>query len=119
MLILKTSSKASGQKKSAIFDEVDVGIGGRVAEAVGLKLKELSKTLQVMCVTHQPQIASLADHHFVVEKSTQRNRTTISVRSLEPADRVDEIARMLAGQTVTNAARTNARELLKLREAAG
>ena len=119
MLILKTSSKVSSQKKSAIFDEVDVGIGGRVAETVGLKLKELSKTLQVMCVTHQPQIASLADHHFVVEKSTRRNRTTISVRSLEPADRVEEIARMLAGQTVTNAARTNARELLKLREAAG
>ena len=114
MLVLKTTSKASGNKKSAVFDEVDVGIGGRVAEAVGLKLKELSTTIQVMCVTHQPQIASLADHHFLVDKASQKNRTTISVRGLDPADRVEEIARMLAGQKVTNAARTNARELLKL-----
>jgi DNA repair protein RecN (Recombination protein N) len=119
MLVLKTTSKANHHKKSAVFDEIDVGIGGRVAEAVGLRLKELSRSLQVMCVTHQPQIASLADHHFVVEKSSQKHRTAISVRSLEPADRVEEIARMLAGQKVTDAARTNAREMLKLREAAG
>ena len=118
MLVLKTASKADRRKKSAVFDEVDVGIGGRVAEAVGLKLKELSRAVQVMCVTHQPQIASLAEHHFVVEKTSNKNRTSITVRSLDAADRIEEIARMLAGQKVTEAARTNAREMLKLREAA-
>jgi DNA repair protein RecN (Recombination protein N) len=119
MLVLKTTSRADRHKKSAVFDEIDVGIGGRVAEAVGLKLKELSRSIQVMCVTHQPQIASLADHHFVVEKSSRKNSTAISVRTLETADRVEEIARMLAGQKVTDAARTNAREMLKMSGVAG
>jgi DNA repair protein RecN (Recombination protein N) len=118
MLVLKTTSKANQHKKSAVFDEVDVGVGGRVAEAVGLKLKELSRLVQVMCVTHQPQIASLADHHLIVEKSIGKNRTVVTVRNLDAAERVEEIARMLAGQKVTDAARTNAREMLKLREAA-
>ena len=70
MLILKTTAKLSEHEKAMVFDEIDTGIGGRVAEAVGLKLKELAKTQQVLCVTHQPQVASLADHHFLVEKET-------------------------------------------------
>ena len=75
MLILKTTAKLSEFEKAMVFDEIDTGIGGRVAEAVGLKLKDLAKTHQVLCVTHQPQVASLADHHFLVEKETDKNRT--------------------------------------------
>jgi len=112
MLMLKTTAKPKGGEKSAVFDEIDVGIGGRVAEAVGIKLKELSRTQQVLCVTHQPQIASLADNHFVVSKTVQKNKTTITVAELDAAERVEEIARMLAGEKITDAARENARAML-------
>jgi DNA repair protein RecN (Recombination protein N) len=112
MLILKTTAKPKGGEKSAVFDEIDVGIGGRVAEAVGIKLKELSRTQQVLCVTHQPQIASLADNHFVVSKTVQKNKTAITVAELDAAERVEEIARMLAGEKITDAARENARAML-------
>ena len=112
MLIIKTVSKIRGGEKTAVFDEVDVGIGGRVAEAVGLKLKQLSSAQQVLCVTHQPQIASLADKHFVVDKVVNRGRTSVSVRELDRVERVEEIARMLAGETVSETAREHARELL-------
>jgi DNA repair protein RecN (Recombination protein N) len=112
MLVLKTVAKPHESGKTAVFDEVDVGIGGRVAEAVGRKLKSLSTLTQVFCVTHQPQIASLADRHFVVEKEIGRARTRITVRELSAAERVEEIARMLAGEAITDAARENARVML-------
>ena len=112
MLILKTTIKASGPQKTAVFDEVDVGIGGRVAEAVGRKLKDLSATQQVLCVTHQPQIASLADHHFIVEKEVVGGRTLVKARDLSSAEQIEEIARMLAGEQITEAARENARSML-------
>jgi DNA repair protein RecN (Recombination protein N) len=112
MLILKTTVQAKGVEKSAVFDEIDAGIGGRVAEAVGSKLKGLAAGQQVLCVTHQAQIASKADRHFVVEKTMQRNRTTVGIRELDEAERVEELARMLAGEKITDAARENAREML-------
>jgi len=112
MLVLKTVARPHERGKTAVFDEVDVGIGGRVAEAVGRKLKSLSMVSQVFCVTHQPQIASLADHHFVVEKATVKARTSIRVRELSPDERIEELARMLAGKAVTDAARENARAML-------
>ncbi len=112
MLILKTTARGSHADKTAVFDEVDAGIGGRVAEAVGSKLKELAFTQQVLCVTHQPQVASQADRHFVVEKSLVKNGTVIAVRRLSDSERIEEIARMLAGETITKAARENARELI-------
>ena len=112
MLILKTVAGINYPEKSVVFDEVDAGIGGRVAEAVGLKLKELSKTQQVLCVTHQPQVASLANQHFLVEKETIRNKTRVGVRELDEVEQIEEIARMLAGETITDAARQNAREML-------
>ncbi len=112
MLILKTTANASGSAKTAVFDEIDVGIGGRVAESVGRKLKDLSETQQVLCVTHQPQIASLADYHFVVEKTASLGRTAITARSLSSAEQIEEIARMLAGEQITEAARENARAML-------
>jgi DNA repair protein RecN (Recombination protein N) len=112
MLILKTTARAGTGKKAAVFDEIDIGIGGRVAEAVGRKLKELASRQQVMCVTHQPQIASLADRHFVVEKTMGKGKTAVSIRELDQAERIEEIARMLAGEEITEAARENARSML-------
>ncbi len=112
MLILKTTAKNLSETTSTVFDEVDAGIGGRVAEAVGSKLKELAESRQVLCVTHQPQVASKADNHFVVEKAMSKNSTSIAVRALDETERIEEVARMLAGETITNAARENAREML-------
>lgn len=113
MLILKTTAGMRDAAKTAVFDEIDAGIGGRVAEAVGSKLKELAAEQQVLCVTHQPQVAAQADRHFVVEKTIGKSRTTIGVRPLDETERVEEIARMLAGETITDAARENARVLLR------
>jgi DNA repair protein RecN (Recombination protein N) len=112
MLILKTTAKAQADRKAVVFDEIDTGIGGRVAEAVGRKLKQLAKTQQVLCVTHQPQVAALADRHFLVNKEMGRSRTAISVAELNENERIEELARMLAGQTITESARTHAREML-------
>ena len=115
MLILKTTAKSNDAEKAVVFDEIDAGIGGRVAEAVGLKLKMLAKTQQVLCVTHQPQVASLADRHFLVEKTMAKNRTEVRVKQLSEAEKVEEIARMLAGEKITETARQHAREMLACR----
>ncbi len=112
MLILKTTAGTKDAETTAVFDEIDAGIGGRVAEAVGLKLKTLAKMQQVLCVTHQPQVASQADRHFLIEKSMAKSRTTIAVRELDKNERIEEVARMLAGEKITNAARENAREMI-------
>ncbi len=116
MLILKTTAKFSENPKTIVFDEIDIGVGGRVAEAVGLKLRELSSHHQVLCVTHQPQIVSLADHHFLVEKKIENDKTKITVRKLDEVGRIAEIARMLAGEKITETAEEYAKELLKRRE---
>ncbi len=112
MLILKTTAHEKQAGKAVVFDEIDAGIGGRVAEAVGTKLKELATGQQVLCVTHQAQVASKADTHFVVEKTMTKNRTSIAVRELDATERIEEIARMLAGEKITDAARENAREMI-------
>jgi DNA repair protein RecN (Recombination protein N) len=113
MLVLKTVSNASEFPRTIVFDEIDTGIGGRVSEAVGIKLKKLSKTNQVLCVTHQPQIARFADNHLVVQKDAHDGRTLVSINKLDRAGRVEEIARMLTGAEITDSARRHARELLK------
>lgn len=112
MLVLRTIAIPAEHGKTMVFDEIDTGIGGRVAEAVGLKLKHLAGSQQVLCVTHQPQVASLADHHFVVSKSTANGRTRVAARELAPIERVEELARMLAGETISDTARQHAREML-------
>lgn len=113
MLILKTVSRSKANGKTAVFDEIDAGIGGRVADAVGRRLKALSAAnTQVFCVSHQPQIASLADHHFVVKKEVRNHSTRIAVHELSGAEKVDELARMLAGEQITEAARENAKAML-------
>jgi DNA repair protein RecN (Recombination protein N) len=111
MLILKTTARVAASK-TAVFDEIDAGIGGRVSESVGAKLKELAKTQQVLCVTHQAQVASQADRHFLVEKTFRSGKTVVSIRELAGNERIEEIARMLAGETITDAARENARAML-------
>ena len=95
-----------------IFDEVDAGIGGRVADVVGRKLRTLGSAFQVLCITHLPQIASYADTHFEIEKRVDRGRTKTTVRRLDGDGRVDEIARMLGGEAITDGLRLSAREML-------
>ncbi len=97
MLALKTLTAAGGEARTLIFDEVDAGIGGLVAEAVGRRLHALARSRQVLCITHLPQIAALADHQYAVEKRVQAGRTYTSARSLRGDDRIHELARMLGG----------------------
>jgi DNA repair protein RecN (Recombination protein N) len=113
MLVLKTVANGSQFPRTIVFDEIDTGIGGRVSEAVGIKLKKLSQTNQVLCVTHQPQIARFADSHLVVQKEALKGRTQVSVGRLDKAGRVEELARMLTGAEITDSARKHAKELLK------
>ena len=110
-------SNASDRPPSAsapglIFDEVDAGIGGRVADVVGRKLRALGSAFQVLCITHLPQIAAYADSHFLIEKHVEGGRTRTTVRRLAHDARVDEVARMLGGEAVTDGLRRSAREML-------
>ena len=119
MLALKTiSARAVGSpsqmtgSRTLIFDEVDAGIGGRVADVVGMKLRDLGTEFQVLCITHLPQIAARATTHFHIDKQVRGNRTVTTVQPLDGPTRVDEIARMIGGSQVTDATRTTARDLL-------
>ena len=95
-----------------VFDEVDQGVGGAVAAAVGKRLARLSEHAQVFTVTHSPQVAACANHQFRIEKSSKGETTTTSVMSIGDQDREEEIARMLAGETITQEARAAARQLI-------
>jgi DNA repair protein RecN (Recombination protein N) len=97
-----------------VFDEVDAGVGGSAAEAVGRRLKKLSRGSQVLCVTHLPQIAGFADHHYSVEKHTVKGRTVAAIEELTPEARTREIGRMLSGERVTPEALRHAEQLIKL-----
>ncbi|TDI41270.1 MAG: DNA repair protein RecN [Acidobacteria bacterium] len=112
MLALKAVSAKDETSKVLVFDEVDAGIGGRVADAVGEKLKELATLHQVICVTHLPQIASFAPSHYRIDKIERRGRIETRIERLDSEARVDEIARMLAGAVVTESARAHARQLV-------
>jgi len=114
MLALKTVLAQIDQVPTLIFDEVDAGVGGAVAEIVGRRLQAIAERRQVLCVTHLPQVASGADTHILVEKSTARSRTTTRARQLAPKERVREIARMLAGEEVTPTAIRHAEEMIRL-----
>lgn len=112
-LALKVNLAASSSDITMIFDEVDAGVGGATAQAVGERLARLAAHGQVLIVTHSPQVAACGNHHFKVEKKTVDNITTTYVRALDEAARFEEIARMLAGETVTDEARAAARVLLR------
>ena len=105
--------QAEGAQKTLVFDEIDIGIGGRAAEAVGKKLKSLSRGNQVLCVTHLPQIATFADHHYVIEKKQSGGRTRTSIRLVTGHERTEEVARMLSGATLTETSRKHAEQMIK------
>ena len=107
----------SASAPGLIFDEVDAGIGGRVADVVGRKLRTLGSAFQVLCITHLPQIAACADTHFQIEKRVERGRTRTTVVRLDEAGRVDEIARMLGGEAISDSLKASAREMLGGRKA--
>ncbi|MGE0886417.1 MAG: DNA repair protein RecN [Blastocatellales bacterium] len=113
MLVLKTIIAPTLFPRTLIFDEIDSGIGGRVAEAVGLRLRKLAKSNQVLCITHQPQIARYADAHYLVSKEVSDKRTVTRLTQLDQDGRVDELVRMIGGSNVTTAARKHARELIE------
>ena len=125
MLALKTSIETGQTKRSSrngksdptqrtlVFDEIDSGIGGGAAEAVGKKLKQLSRTKQVLCITHLPQIASFADQHYLIEKKEVGGRTKTSVRALDVEERTKEIARMVSGAKLTETSLKHAEQMLK------
>jgi DNA repair protein RecN (Recombination protein N) len=113
MLALKTALAEADRVPTLVFDEVDIGIGGRTARTVGERLRDVARARQVFCVTHLPQIASLADVQYTIEKSVAAGRTRVRVRRLEGAERVAEIARMLGGRSVTEATVKHAAELLR------
>jgi DNA repair protein RecN (Recombination protein N) len=114
MLAIKAATAATTDVPTLVFDEVDAGIGGAVAEIVGRKLAALATGRQVICITHLPQIAACADHHFVVRKRAVGGRNRSTADRLSDAERVEELARMLAGVTVTKEARHHAAELRRL-----
>lgn len=113
MLAIKTILAATEEVPSMVFDEVDAGIGGRVADAVGHKLRQTSAGRQVLCVTHLAPIAAYAKHHLLVDKRVVKGATKTTVTALDAAGQVEEIARMLGGEHITDASRRHARELLK------
>jgi DNA repair protein RecN (Recombination protein N) len=112
MLALKTLASTGQTNKTLIFDEVDAGISGGVAGVVGGKLRRLGETFQVLCITHLPQIAAAGSTHFHIEKGVRGDRTVTTVTRLHKLERVDELARMLAGAKIGERARAIARELL-------
>jgi len=112
MLALKTGLAETDRVPVLVFDEIDTGVGGAVAAAMGTRLRKLGAFHQVFCITHLPQVASQADHHLLVEKGRGDRRTTTSVKSLDGIGREEEIARMLGGATITKKVRETAAELI-------
>ena len=115
MLALKGILSRSDNIPVMVFDEVDAGIGGRIAEIVGLKLKKISRGYQVFCITHLPQIASQGDSHFKVTKEVVSKRTVARIKELEKKEKIEEIARMSGGKEITETTRKYAKELLDMK----
>jgi DNA repair protein RecN (Recombination protein N) len=113
MLALKTLATADAAGKTLIFDEVDAGIGGRVADVVGARLRALGNRFQVLCITHLPQIAARGTTQFLIDKRVKGSRTVTSVERLTEDGRVEEVARMIGGAGVTESVRATARDLLQ------
>ncbi|MGB8114796.1 MAG: DNA repair protein RecN [Candidatus Sulfotelmatobacter sp.] len=128
MLALKVSVESSKERvarppsaakvskpaqRTMVFDEIDTGIGGRAAEAVGKKLKDLAHSNQVLCITHLPQIATFADHHYVIEKKDRNGRTRTHIRAVTGEERTEEVARMLSGAKLTETSRKHAEQMIK------
>jgi DNA repair protein RecN (Recombination protein N) len=119
MLALKTLASTDAPGKTLIFDEVDAGIGGAVADVVGSRLQRLAQSFQVLCITHLPQIAAYGRTHYQIEKSVRGRRTMTTVTRVEGVAREEELSRMIAGTEISTAVRASAREMLASREAKG
>jgi len=113
MLALKSVAREGEEPRTLIFDEIDAGIGGKTAEFVAQKLRSLAATHQVLCITHLPQIASFASHHYTIAKRVEKDRTFTTVRKLTAEQRVEELARLMSGSLLTETALANAREMLR------
>jgi len=113
MLALKTVLARADLIPVMIFDEIDIGISGRIARIVGKNLCQNAENRQIICITHLPQIASLGNTHYLVEKHVEGKRTVTRIRMLSDQERVGEIARLIGGEVVTQTALENARELLE------
>ena len=109
---MKVNLAQSSQVETMIFDEVDTGIGGATAQAVGEKLANLGEKVQVLVVTHSPQVAAQSKYHYKVEKTTMDNVTTTTLRELSTNEKTEEVARMLSGEQITNEARAAAKVLI-------
>jgi DNA repair protein RecN (Recombination protein N) len=116
-LAIQVITAQAARIPTLIFDEVDVGIGGRVAEIVGLQLRSLGQHRQVVCVTHLPQVAALGHHHLQVSKQTDGNTTITEISPLDPAQRIDEVARMLGGIEITEQTLSHAKEMIERAQA--
>lgn len=114
MLSLKTITAALDQVDTLVFDEVDSGVGGQTAAKMAAKLTQISGDRQIICITHLPQLASAADHHFLIKKEKGENRTYTKIHSLDSKERIDEIARMIGGTTITAKTLAHAEEMLQL-----
>jgi DNA repair protein RecN (Recombination protein N) len=112
LLPAKARARPAAQR-TMVFDEIDTGIGGRAAEAVGRKLKSLARSNQVLCVTHLPQIATFADYHYVIEKKERSGRTRTTIRLVSGEERTEEVARMLSGAKLTDTSRKHAEQMIK------
>jgi len=111
-----SKKKLAVAQRTLVFDEIDTGIGGSAAEAVGKKLKALSKGNQVLCVTHLPQIATFADHHYLIEKRETSGRAKTTVRQITGEERTEEVARMLSGAKLTETSRKHAEQMIRANE---
>ena len=113
MLAIKSLALTAGESPTLLFDEVDAGIGGAVAEIVGKKLKQVAGSHQILCVTHLPQIAALAESHHIVRKEVVKDRTSTTVDKLKEGERIEEVARMLGGLRITERTRRHAEEMVR------
>ncbi|MGE4520494.1 MAG: DNA repair protein RecN [Desulfobacteraceae bacterium] len=113
VLAIKSATAQNDNVQTIIFDEADAGIGGKAAEKTGEKIKKLSRSAQVICITHLPQIAKFADHHFYIEKNVVEKRTRTSITTLSPEERILEVARMISGEKISQKSMENAKELIE------
>ena len=113
MLALKTIFVKTRGQTAILFDEVDSGVSGQAAQKMAEKMKGLAKHIQVICISHLPQVASMSDHHLFISKDSADDRTTTHVQELSGSERIDEIARMISGASVTDITRQNAKEMIE------
>lgn len=112
MLALKSIFVQSRGQTAILFDEVDSGVSGQAAQKMAEKMRDIAEYIQVICISHLPQVASMSDHHLLISKASNDDRTTTQVKELENDDKIDEIARMISGASVTELTRENAKEMI-------